>query len=274
MFLSSIATAAVLVGGFHSPPPQPTIPPQATTSPATAEGVEILRRILTDAVDKAFDEPDRNVGFVDPVKPGALRFGGPEKNEIRGMVTSLWAADEPVSHSRAFHLPGRGVVFSLDVRLPTVKAEAKADDAPPEAPQDDEWNRVRRQVRGGDRTGIVYRTNVEPVRLEIDPAAVDRLTDTIVTTLGRHASRIEGLDPQATFTVAVHVSGGREAAWSHWNVISQDEDVEDPGSSFVLALGADVPEQHLVIELALADVRGAGQGGYGRLAERARVNRY
>lgn len=274
MFLTSLATAAVLVGGFHSPAPRTAVVQQSATSPATAEGVEILRRILTDAVDKAFEKPGRSHGFTETIKPGEYRLGGPEKGEIRGMVTSLWAAEEAVSHSRAFHVPGRGIVFSLDVGLPTIRAEAKADDAAPEAPQDDEWNRVRRQVRGGERMGLVYRTNIEPVRLEIDPAAVDRLVDTIVTTLGRHASRIEGLAPEATFTVAVLLSGGREAPWSHLNVISENEELDDPGTSFVLALGAQVPEQHLVIELSLADVRGAAQSGYGRLAERARVNRY
>jgi hypothetical protein len=266
MFLPSIATAAVLASGFHAPV-VPPLPPQAQTTPATAEGVEILRRILTDSVAQAFkgDDPDQR----------DVRFHGPDRSDFSGLVTTLWSTDQVVSHSRAFHLPGHGVFFTLDVRMPTVQRETAPEDERTDAPHDDEWDRMRRQVRGGQGGGFVMRSRAKAIELEIDPSAVERLTETVLTALGRHATRIEGLESQDVLTVALHLSGGHDAAWSHFNVLTQDEnDGEDQSLSYVLALGAGVPEEHLVIQLSMADVLGAGQGGTVRLGERARINRY
>jgi len=252
------------------------------TSENTAEGAEILRRILVDALDKAFQPEEKGEKSTRINGMG----GGP------GLITRLWVGHETVQHSRVFHMPDVGLFFALDASLPIVSKEEKRDpDAKGEKSRDDEWERARRELRGdvggGGNQGFFVFRNRAAKEVEIDQHAVDQLIDLVLKTLARHAGRIEGLGSRETLTVAFRLSG-RGSAWSEeaypgaevWSS-SDDEDGGEEESadvelskaySYVLASGANVREQNLVIRVPLADL--AADADLGRLRERAQINRY
>lgn len=251
---------------------------QRNTSEATAEGVEILRRILAESLDKAFrDDREGNAQL--------------ELRRMEGLVTSLWAGGQTVQHSRAFHLPDVGLFFSLDAALPVVeKKDVKEEPPPGEKPKDDEWEEMRREVRGDTShlPGFVTRQRTLRVRQsEIDPRAIEQVTDLVLKTVARHATRIEGLAPQETITVALRLSGRGHGLWTTSTLPDGSTDGEDPAVAwaqaeergelayaFTLAGGASAREQSLVIRVALSDLAGYADGGIERLRQRALINRY
>jgi hypothetical protein len=282
MLLTSLLAAALL-----APVPLQAGAGLATTpqtTPATAEGIEILRRVLADALDGAFqgERGQERVLFNSPGAPG-----------VEGLVTTLWAGQQTVQHARAFHLPGAGLFFALDVSLPVVKKAAEEPGTDP--PQDDEWERVRREVRGsgsGFRLGGRLQMTSRVVG-EIDPKAIEQATDLVLRTLARHVGRIEGLGAHESVTVALRLSG-RDRSWLHeW---SQDDphafepqtfEVEPDGargegapaqtrafSAYVLATGQEVRDQNLVLQVTLADLARAASATPEELRRAARINRY
>lgn len=273
MILTTLLAAASLCAG----PAQ--LPLQTTTSEDTAEGAEILRRIVVDVLDDAFDR--RQEDSTTKV----------ERLERLGVVTTLWAHRETVQHSRVFHLPGAGLFFALDVALPVVSREA--DDGQPERSKevrDDEWERARRELRGGGEAGIHMLGTRKLEKSEIDPKAIDQVVDHVLRTIARHAVRIEGLAPQESITLALRLSGRANTVWSDLEG-KGDDDGEGVGEAhawtseayeelgrgafnFVLAGSSSAREQTLVIRVALADLAGAGEGSLERLRQRAQINRY
>jgi hypothetical protein len=266
MILTSLLAATSL---FGAPAPLQVRP---TTSEDTAEGAEILRRILVDALDDAFargDEGDK-----------ALRF--------------LWADRGTVQHSRVFHLPEVGLFFSLDAALPVVTREAEKGAADrSERAKDDEWERARRAVRGGgEGEGHVYLLHDRKIKdREIDPKAIDQTVDLVLRTVARHAARIEGLAPKETLTVALRLSGRGNTTWSRSGFEFDDGDDEgelgpraevereqgDLGMyayGLAIAGGSSAREQNLVIRIALADLAGYAEGSLEALRQRAQINRY
>ena len=254
--------------------------PLQNTSADTAEGAEILRRIVVDVLDEAFDRTER-----DEVSGNKL-----ERRERFGVVTTLWAHRDTVQHSRVFHMPGAGLFIALDAALPVVSREAEKDEpGRGKETRDDEWERARREVRGGGSTlepGVFVLGNRRLKMTEIDPRAIDQVIDLVLRSLARHAGRIEGLGSQETITVALRLSG-RAQVWSdeslegddkyrsETHVWTDDEDELGQGAfSFVLAGGSSAREQNLVIRVGLSDLAGFADSGLDHLRHRAQINRY
>lgn len=271
MILTTLLAAAGLFAG------QAPAQLRSTTTEDTAEGAEILRRILVNALDDAFARKEDEDSATSVKELHGL-----------GVVTTLWANREIVQHSRAFHLPEVGLFFAFDAALPVVyKEQEKKEPDKGAKPKDDVWERARREVRGGGEGGVFLlsrsRTTAEA---EIDPKAIDQVIDLMLRTAARHAARIEGLAPQETLTIALRLSGrertvlssnefddegkGEAHVWS-----SEAEGELAPGMfSFAFAGGASVREQNLVLRIALADLAGFAEGGLDSLRQRAQINRY
>jgi hypothetical protein len=280
MILTTLLAATSLFGG-----PTP-VQARPGTSEDTAEGAEILRRILVDALDDTFARKSKDDGDT---KTRVRQLGQLDR---LGVVTTLWTDRETVQHSRVFHLPEVGLFFALDAALPVVSREEEeekgAADKSDKA-RDDEWESARRAVRGG-LEGSVFVTRHRTSRAsEIDPRAIDQAIDQVLRTVARHVGRIEGLASRETVTVALRLSGRERTVWSGHDWIYGDDDdreaeletrVEDgrdapEAFSFVLAGGTSAREQKLVIRIGLADLAGFADGGsIESLRQRAQINRY
>jgi hypothetical protein len=277
--LSSAPLSATPIQGRTPAPVSP-----GNTSTETAEGVEILRRVLIESLDKAFvEKPTR-----DQVLSGRDQVLFDRGFQTDGLVTRLWAGGQTVQHARAFHMPEAGLFFALDLSLPVVKKEGEAGT---EQPENDEWERARQEVRGAP-DGVrlrLHRREGEGLG-EIDPKAIEQVTDLVLRTLARHISRIEGLGSHETVTVALRLSG-KDRSWLHeWSgdephgrkaLDEEDPEVDEPEqarsmafSAYVLATGQEVREQNLVLRIPLADLMGAEQATPEQLRRTARVNRY
>jgi hypothetical protein len=280
MIFTTLLAAASLCGS----PAQ--VQARPTTSEATAEGAEILRRILVDALGDALNRKGKG-------KTNAEGRG--ESTDVQelhrlGVVTTLFAEGETVQHSRVFHLPDVGLFFALDAALPVVSKER--DEREPDKAgksKDDEWERARSELRGGyvgGEGGVFLRRYESAKEAEIDPKAIEQVIEQVLKTLARHAARIEGLTQRETITVALRLSGRGRTLWGsdgeeleegrgEAHAWTTDEEGELPRAfSFVLAGGASAREQNLVIRIALADLAGFAEGGLEPLRQRAQINRY
>jgi hypothetical protein len=292
MLLTTLLSLALL----HNNPP--VTAPVGTTTPETAEGVEILRRILVEALDKEFLEKGQHEQSI----------VGPDGRSLRGIATTLWLSGDTVQNSRAFHMPEVGLFLSLDASLPVVEKKAPKDPGKGQGNTGDEWERFRRAVRGDSSTDGPFRFRIAEVSPEgeIDPQAIERVTDLVLRTLARHASRIEGLAAGETITVGLRLSG-RSQSWLHdfrtdengaftfglRGALREDlgdtnedrankdeekgsEDVARHGlfSAYVLGAGDGVRSQNLVIRIALADLVSQPEASADRLRQRAAINRY
>src|SRR5262245_27322325 len=104
-----LLTTLLAVAALHIVP-QPVSLPQ-NTSEATAEGTEILRRILVESLNDAFAKKRKD---GDPDDKVTLRRQG---FQVHDSVTELWFGDQTVQHARAFHMPDAGLFFALDAAL-------------------------------------------------------------------------------------------------------------------------------------------------------------
>lgn len=286
MLLTTLLAAAAL---HVSDPSRPAVPPLAPvpsgTSEQTAEGIEILRRLLVDSLDKAFADKKKDED----------RFTVHQRKNLHvdGLVTQLWASHSTIEHSRAFHLPEVGLFFALDASLPMVardKPEPAAGKS--ETPSGDEWDRIRREVRGNAAS------EGQPLRrfrfalpsssqAQIDPKAIEQTIDLVLQTVARHAGRIEGLAPGETITVALRLSGRSHTLLQDFGgdepgglkVLGED-DVEAPEgaagmfTAYFLSAGLEAPEQRLVIRVSLADLGPQAAASPEHLRQRAQVNLY
>src|SRR5262249_14251185 len=156
---------------------------------------EILRRILAETLDSTF-APKDTAGKGGGGSAFSYSVSGPDNN----LVTELWAGNTTASNSRGFHAPGLGVFFALDVSLPVVEKNAQGEPGreEPSKDKDEEWDSMRKQVRNPDSGNpLSFRARVlaRSRETEIDPQAIDQTVDAVLKTLARHASRIEGLNP-------------------------------------------------------------------------------
>lgn len=275
-------TPLVLVAALHSQPAAVQLPQQTSTD--TAEGLEILRRILVDSLEKTF-QAER--------KEQRVTMNG---GQAEGIVQLLVTGHQTVENSRVFHLPDAGVFISLDAALPMVAKKTAAKDEPAgDAPRDDEWEKYRREVRGGGDAdlpsgGYIFRMRGDATEMEIDPAAVDKLIDASLQSLARHTGRIEGLGTQETITLAVKISGGFGALGGHFwgtNLLEDAHGLDSEDDKKLGELGyagptrlstvftrSDSSSQNLVLQIRVGDLSAYTSGGVGELRKRARINRY
>ena len=270
-----LLTSILLVAAVHAQPPAVPLPQQTSTD--TAEGLEILRRILVDSLEKTFqaEKKEQRVTVND--------------ERVEGIVQLLMTGHQTVENSRVFHLPDAGVFFALDVALPMVAKKPAAKDEPAgDAPRDDEWEKYRREVRGGGDASLpggtyVLGTRAEAVEMEIDPTAVDKLIDTALQALARHTTRIEGLGSQETITLAVKVSGGYGGLTGHFwganlfedghgyrfdTTLEDSEEAPKPGELGLAALPrlstvyarSNSSSQNLVLQIRLGDLASTTSG--------------
>ena len=284
MLTTLLAAASLLASdpARLAPPP----PSAGETSGATAEGTEILRRLLAGALDDAFQ---------DKKKTDAITLRQTER--LHGIVTALWTGNQTVEHSRGFHLPDVGLFFSIDANLPVVEKElATAQKGDPEEdPRDDEWERARREVRGdGSATRFRVQLPRPTTETRIDPAAIERTSDTVLGTLARHAGRVEGLTGGETITVALRLGGRDSGAWhdlgeaplAGFHVLGEDEpekglpdeEGDEDGkfslfSRYVIAGTQPARSQNLVIRVSLSGLSGPDTS-VERLRQRAQINLY
>ena len=276
MILTTLLAAASLLG---APNPAQVVP---GTSDDTAEGAEILRRILVDALDDAFGRKEQR-------GDSTTKF---REFDRLGVVTTLWAGRETIQHSRVFHLPEVGLFFAFDAALPVVSKEEEKGTADKGAKaKDDEWERARRAVRGGGEASVYLLGERKIKDSEIDPEAIDQVIDLVLRTAARHASRIEGLTSRETLTIAMRLSGRERTMWRghDWDVDGDEaeldgrvrreraevEELPQGGAfSFVLAGGSSAREQNLVIRVGLADLESFSEGNLDSLRQRAQINRY
>lgn len=293
MIFTTLLAAASLYG---NPAAVQSRPAASSTSENTAEGAEILRRILVDSLDDALDrkEKERADDRDRGESTGRQVLRGQELHAF-GAVTRLWTEGETVQHSRVFHMPDVGLFFALDASLPVVSKER--DEREPDKAsknKDDEWERARRELRGnfvgGGEDGVFLRRYENAKETEIDPRAIEQVIEQVLKTLARHAARIEGMTQRESITVALRLSGRGRTLWSKsgaegyeiddgegkTRVWSTEEGSELPSGafSFVLAGGASAREQNLVIRISLADLAGYAEGGPESLRQRAQINRY
>jgi hypothetical protein len=289
MILTTLLAAAALCGG-----PTPVLAPQNTTK-ETADGVEILRRILVESLDKA---------FAAETKEDHLLRSDRQGRGFPGMVTTLWASADTVEHARAFHMPEVGLFFAFDLSLPVVARDEKpAPGAAPAAPGD-EWERMRRVMQGDEQEGVRaftfqrFRVGTD-VAAEIDPKAIEKVIDLALQTVARHANRIEGLTANDSATLTLRLSGRSRTLFEDFG--SEEDGVEDTGEagegfrqgveraarpvgeagealpsgaySIMLSTGHEVREQHLVIRVPLADLTALAENP-ARLRQRAQINLY
>lgn len=283
MLTTLLAAASLLASD-----PARLAPPPSETSAATAEGTEILRRLLASALDDAFQEKK---------KTDTVTIRQAERHPI---VTALWAGNQTVDHSRGFHLPEVGLFFSIDASLPVVTKESSDEEkgAKEEEPKNDEWERTRREVRGDSAEGVT-RFHLQLPRpsaeTQIDPKAIERTIDIVLSTLARHAGRVEGLSPGETVTVALRLNGRELGLWQDFgespvagfHVLREDgpekdlpgEEDEGDGTSgffsrYVVTSGQQARSQSLVIRVPLSGLTGQGEATPERLRQRAQINLY
>lgn len=253
--------------------------PEDSTTEQAAEDVEIMRRLLVHAIDET--APDGE-------EPGKVRFltgGLAEGQPITGPLTSFYSFSSAsvVTHSRGFHVPGTGAIFAIDARVPVVAVEPYAAKEDDQEQGDDDWERIRREVRTGKtetRGGAFGAFKVQfrgtPTKWELDPDAIEDIERAVLETLARHGGRIAALDEAEDITVALYLHQGTTVSETGvfgyaFNVGSDDEDDEE--TAWTTMAGRTAPAQRLILRVRVADLLRAGKDGR-ELRERAFVSRY
>ena len=227
-------------------PPSPSVQEETRTTvdPAeTAEDVEIMRRVLVKAINE---------------RPGASIRVAPESlPTVFGVYSAqadlLTTSGTGVTHSRAFHVPGAGAVFTLDVDVP-VRQVLRTPETDEAEDSDSAWDEARDELHGRARTPEGWFDAVQLPKLaelEIDAEHVDEIQDTILDTLTRFASRIRGLGSSEHLTVVVHLEATNNIA----NFVGNEEGTSDLFYVGGFA-GKPVGAQRLVLRVSLRNVTG------------------
>ena len=248
---------------------------ESTPAQRTAEDIEVLRRLL---VSEIGNRPQ------DATVEGSTLFfprGQHAFGDLADVNFDFSASNVP--HSRAFHIPGQGVFFSLDVRVPVTEAQAEESEEPivERSEAEKEWEVIREEVRTGvsarlrlHRKGIFSLNDKDDNRnWELDPKAITEIEGSVLRTLARHAARVEGLDNQELVTVALHLSGSDSSF-----LVRTESDDEERTTSIGWLSGAiaarRVAAQRLVIQVSMADLRRGDLNGGSKLRQSALIHSY
>ncbi len=259
---------------------RPTLParPQEESQrlEEVAEDVEILRRLLVQAL-----EPERSGTLFDP-DTGALSLMGLTASQS---VVTYYAGSQRAGRSRGFRVPGNGVFYSFDLELPVALEQEAASREGSTAAQDDDWERTRREVRGGtsEDTRAVYQIYFDAAlragsqgRWGIDPKAREEAVDAVLRILAKHGSRLRGIAPGETIVVALFIEGSSGASPRLTRTgRAQEQTAKDGTSALTNLLAQQAPPEHLVIQVPFDALRGSTNGaGLEELRRRASIDRY
>jgi hypothetical protein len=259
--------------------------PRPRTTDSAPEDVEIMRRLLVEAIDKT-----RTTGVRWRVDT-PLRVGG-ELSVVSGLTLSPdGSGGGVVTHSRGFQAPGLGALFSIDAQVPTVQAgapESTADDSPE---KDDAWERVKRQIQTGrkeadetdpllgtihDRSALLLTTlgRANQRAWTLDPEAMQAVTDAVLETLATHGKRIRELKDRDSITVAIHFTPTNTTPYISGTHVDSD-DASALWGNWVSIYGASqAPAQRVVIQIPFGDLQALNGGGAGQLRRTAGIHRY
>ena len=254
---------------------------------ATAEDVEILRRLLVEAINATREKRTAWRVNAPTVVDTNLTFG--QVLPFTGALSSFYSLGggvlgRPVTHSRGFHVPGTGALYCIDAQLPVVQVESEEEPEAEEEQADDDWERIRRQVRIGRAEGsdegegtafaFTYALVAKPERhFAIDPDAIDRVERAVLRTLARHGTRVQGLRGNECITVALHLQPVSHTSAAY----IQPDDADEPGQTVWSLVGASQARAvSLVIQVSCDDIERLAPNGSGlkELRRRALVHRY
>ncbi len=273
LLLASVA-ALFVPPLLSTAPPAPQEEEKGTSK--VAEDVEILRRLLVQAIDPARDD---NVFF--PLQKG---FNEALNLSLRSSVaiSDYLAVGQRVSHSRGFHLPGAGIFYSFDLELP-LTLTAGPSSAGERGGIENDWERMRREVRSGtsgDRTlQLGFGQAQEEGRWEIDRDAREQAIDAVLKTLAKHGRRLGELDPGDSITVALHIEGSGSIPGTLYSVLDENEEDDTVAQAQNLFWGSVAARQaapeRVVIQVPFDALRaGEDGGGFEEVKRRAVVHRY
>lgn len=259
---------------------------QDTSGAAAIEDVEIMRRLLVEAIDDA-NKSSVNVQLGE-LSPDSTPYFG--QGFLGGTtLTTLLGSSGSVSHSRGFKAPRVGVLFSLDVQVAAKEVEKKAEEEGEQRP-DDEWERIKREVA----TGKPERPGADPMTAggtlldtfrraqtrawTLDSTAIDSVVDAVLATLAHHGARIRDLDADETITVALHLYAQQGVSVPYQIALGDGEPApEKAGWTRLLSTygSAYAPPQRVVIQVRAGDLStSANGGGLDRLKRTAMIYRY
>jgi len=257
--------------------------PRATDS--APEDVEIMRRLLVEAIDQT-----RTAG-VRWLVDTSLNANS-ELSLLSGLTLSTsGAGGSVVTHSRGFQAPGLGALFSIDAQVPTVQADAPEMTDDPEPDRDDAWERVKRQLQTGrketdetdpllgtihDRSALLLTTlgRANQRAWTLDPEAMQAVTDAVLETLATHGRRIRDLKDRDPITVAIHFTPTNTTPFISGTLVDADDGTA-PWSNWVDIYGASqAPPQRVVIQIPFGDLQALNGGGGDQLHRTASIHRY
>jgi hypothetical protein len=247
-------------------------PSAPDTTAEAVEDVEVLRRLLVEAI-----EPAREYAHTDANGDLYMR-----NLTVTDSILTFYAGRERVASSRGYLVPGSGAFYSLDVRLPVVAADASEAPVDGKEPREDEWERTRRAVREGSepRTPHLARElgwNAEgdakyAQRLAIDEDARDEVVDAVLATLAKHGSRLRGLASGDDVAVALYVEGsGNDGSWVSGADGKMLGTVKESTTLWRSMIAQRAPPEHVVVRIPFDALR---SGSLAEVRRAAQVQRY
>ena len=224
--------------------------------PGDAAKSEVMRRLLAKEVEALHAEP------------------APEPADADGNARTVFQAyfaqtgGRPlydVGNDRAFHAPGLGAVFTMDVATPYVEVEPQAEKEE-EPGAEDEWEAARREVAGGGaKRGWLTATwperDEKPRAFALDERAIAEVVDALSGVLTEHGGRIRGLSARDHLTVLVRLHAGASLVAAQGDPMTDGgvgarrfyADVARVSQTDVLGTvhWARVPDQHLVVRIPI-----------------------
>ncbi len=226
--LSTLGLAALAV----ATPRAPQADDEPVQMTVLAQQIEIMRLVLARSINRGFSEliAQRRP----PQDPVAAQEAAVLAQRIGDFTTALRVLGRAghqksrfTSHTRGFYAEGFGVVFSSEVQTPVGELEGEA--AAKAARKPDEWTEAADEIRGraGGAIGrvTVYRDAVttgeiadtdDPVLWAIDPEFVEAAINSVLTMLGKHGLKMEGLPEDEDIAVGLRLEP--DVPLSYYNV--------------------------------------------------------
>ena len=248
----------------------------------TAQSIDIMRRVIVKSINLQLAE--YSGADKDKKSEGDRAVTTNTVFNAMGVTGYTYASGTGAfssfaSDSRGHYVPGHGAVFSLQVIVPSkaVDAESKKDETET-GDGDDLWSQAEREASG--RTDILYvqalvTNKSTPSKVIIrDEQAIERAIDAVIEAVGRHGTKIEGIDDGDSIIVALDVRGGAVQVNDSPGAVAGGATLSYSLFSTVAQNGAG--EEHIVIEVAMEDIgRYAGKRiDLDGLREKARITRY